>query len=131
MIVLMDKGGRNELVNPEWKRRIGWTLEELREQGLDIFAEVFPDPQYRQMVMDDIAASTGEWTDLEVRVRKGRIIDVAATFVHLSDGSTLFIGRDITERKRGRAELRGRRAPFRLVADSARVMSSMTGDHQP
>jgi PAS domain S-box-containing protein len=127
MIVLMDQGGRHELVNPEWKRRIGWTLEELREQGLDIFAEVFPDPQYRQMVMDDIAASTGEWTDLKVRVRDGRVVDVAATFVHLSDGSSFFIGRDITERKRAEAEVRESEARFRLVADSAPVMIWMSG----
>jgi PAS domain S-box-containing protein len=106
MIVLMDHGGRHELVNPEWKRRMGWTLEELREQGLDIFVEAFPDPQYRQLVMDDIAVSTGEWTDLKVRVRDGHVVDVAATFVHLSEGSSLFIGRDITERKRAEEALR-------------------------
>src|SRR5260370_41850020 len=104
MIVLIDQGGRHELVNPEWKRRIGWTLEELCEQGLDIFAEAFPDPQYRQMVMDDIAASTGDWTDLKGRLRDGRVVDVAATFVHLSVGSSFFIGRDITARKRAEAE---------------------------
>jgi len=127
MIVLMDQGGRHELVNPEWKRRTGWTLKELREQGLDVFAEAFPDPQYRQMVMDDIAASTGEWTDLKVRARDGRVVDVAATFVHLSDGSSFFIGRDITERKRAEAEVRESEARFRLVADSAPVMIWMSG----
>jgi PAS domain S-box-containing protein len=127
MIVLMDQSGRHELVNPEWKRRIGWTLEELREQGLDIFAEAFPDPQYRQTVMDDIAASMGAWTDLKVRVRDGRVVDVTATFVHLSDGSSLFIGRDITERKRAEAELRESEERFRLVADSAPVLIWMSG----
>ena len=127
MIVFLDPGRHHELVNPEWERKIGWTLEELRERNLDIFAESFPDPQYRQMVMDDIAASTGEWTDLRVRVRNGRVIDVTATFVHLSDGSTLFIGRDTTERKRAEAELRESEARFRLVADSAPVMIWMSG----
>jgi PAS domain S-box-containing protein len=77
--------------------------------------------------MDDIAASTGEWTDLKVQVRDGRVVDVAATFVHLSDGSSLFIGRDITERKRTEAELRESEARFRLVADSAPVMIWMSG----
>jgi PAS domain S-box-containing protein len=127
MIVLLDQGGRHELVNPEWERTIGWTLGEIRERNLDIFAEAFPDAQYRQVVMDDIAASTGEWTDLKVRVRDGRVVDVAATFVHLSDGSSLFIGRDIAERKRVEAELRESEARFRLVADSAPVMIWMSG----
>ena len=127
MIVLLDQGGRHELVNPEWERTIGWTLKEIREQDPDIFVEAFPDPQRRQMVKDEIVASTGEWTDLKVRVRDRRVIDVTATFVHLSDGSTLFIGRDITERKRTEAKLRESEARFRLVADSAPVMIWMSG----
>jgi len=105
MIVLMGRGGRHELVNREWERTIGWTLAEIQEQNLDIFAEAFPDPQYRQTLKDVIAASTGEWADFKVRARDGRVIDTTATFVHLSDGTSIAIGRDITEQKRTEAAL--------------------------
>ena len=89
-----------ELVNPEWERTMGWTLAEIHERNLDIFAKAYPDPQYRQMVLDFVAASTGEWTDLKVRVRDGRVIDLAVAVVHVSDGTSVAIGRDVTERKR-------------------------------
>src|SRR5216683_4455940 len=98
LIAFRGEGAHTDLVNPEWERTMGWTLKEVREQDPDILAHAFPDPQYREMVKDEIAASTGEWTDLKVRVRDGRVIDVIAAFVHLSDGSTLLIARDITER---------------------------------
>jgi PAS domain S-box-containing protein len=127
LIAFRREAAHLELVNPEWERTMGWTLKEVREQDPDILAHAFPDPQYRQMVKDEIAASTGEWTDLKVRVRDGRVIDVIAAFVHLSDGSTLFIARDITERKRTEAELRESEARFRLVADNAPVMIWMSG----
>jgi C4-dicarboxylate-specific signal transduction histidine kinase len=52
------------------------------------------------MVLDFVAASTGEWTDLKVRVRDGRIIDLAVAVVHVSDGTSVAIGRDVTELKR-------------------------------
>ena len=45
MIVLLGRRtAAIELVNPEWERTMGWTLEEIREQNLDIFAEAYPDP---------------------------------------------------------------------------------------
>jgi PAS domain S-box-containing protein len=105
MIGFVGKDGHLELVNPEWQRTLGWTQEEIREPGLDIYAELFPDPEYRQVFFEVVAASTGEWTDLKVKVRDGRVIDVAAAFVLLSDGSSLGIGKDITEWKRTQAAL--------------------------
>jgi PAS domain S-box-containing protein len=105
MIAFIGADGHIELANPEWERTLGWTLEEIRKQNIDIYAELFPDPQYRQIVLDVVAASTGEWTDLKVRVRDGRVIDVAADLVHLSDGSRLGIGKDITEWRRTQAAL--------------------------
>jgi PAS domain S-box-containing protein len=127
LIAFRGEGAHTDLVNPEWERTMGWTLKEVREQDPDILAHAFPDPQYREMVKDEIAASTGEWTDLKVRVRDGRVIDVIAAFVHLSDGSTLLIARDITERNLAESELRESEARFRLVADSAPVMIWMSG----
>jgi PAS domain S-box-containing protein len=105
MIGFVGKDGRIELVNPEWQRTLGWTQKEIREPDLDVYAELFPDPEYRRVFFDVVAASTGEWTDLKVNVRDGRVIDVAAAFVLLSDGSSLGIGKDITEWKSTQAAL--------------------------
>jgi PAS domain S-box-containing protein len=73
---------------------------------VDIFAEAYPDLSYRQEVLNFIAASTGEWVDLKIRVRDGRTIDAACAVVHLSDGTRVAIAQDITERKQAEEKLR-------------------------
>jgi PAS domain S-box-containing protein len=135
MIAFIGKEGDVELVNPEWERTIGWTLKELREQNLDIFTEAYPDPQYRQKVLDFVAASTGQWTDLKVRVRDGRVIDAAVAVVHLSDGTSLAIGQDITERERTEAalqEAQGRLAHVTRVLDMGELAAAIAHEvNQP
>jgi PAS domain S-box-containing protein len=122
MIGFVGDDGAIKLVNPEWERTMGWTLKELREQNVDIFAEAYPELLYRQEVLDFVAASTGEWVDLKIKVRDGREIDAACTVVHLSDGTRIAIAQDITERKR--AEERIRATSEQLRALSARLQSA-------
>lgn len=100
MINFVDADGSIKLVNREWERTLGWTLEEIREQGLDIFAKCYPDFDYRQYVLKFVSEAHGEWRDFKTRVRDGRVMDQAWVTIHLSDGTSIGIGQDITERKR-------------------------------
>jgi PAS domain S-box-containing protein len=106
MIGFVSEDGSVKLVNAEWERTIGWTLEELREQNVDLFAEAYPDPTYRQKVWDFVGAATGEWIDLKIKVRDGRVIDAACAIVQLSDGTKVAIAQDITERKQAEETLK-------------------------
>ena len=122
MIGFVGEDSSVKLVNPEWERSMGWTLKELQEQNVDIFAEAYPDLPYRQKILDFVSAATGEWVDLKIKVRDGRVIDAACAVVHLSDGTRVAIAQDITERKR--AEERIRATSEQLRALSAKLQSA-------
>src|SRR5882762_4875524 len=44
MIGFVGPDGKIKLVNREWERTLGWTLEEVLGQDLDVFGELYPDP---------------------------------------------------------------------------------------
>lgn len=106
MIGFVGPDGKIKLANREWERTLGWTLEEVLGQDLDVFAELYPDPEHRQEVLNFVFESNAEWADFRTRVRDGRVIDTTWANVHLADGTTIGMGRDITERKRGERESR-------------------------
>src|SRR5258707_9123248 len=86
MIGFVNEDGQVKLVNPEWERTMGWTLKELQEQNVDIFAEAYPDPPYRQEVLNFVTAAKGASVELPIKVRDGRVIDVACAVVRRSVG---------------------------------------------
>jgi len=122
MIGFVDTDGGVKLVNPEWERTMGWTLEELHDEKIDIFAEAFPEIQYRQEVLKFFAAATGEPADLKIRVRDGRTIYSACTVVRLSDGTKIAIAQDITNRKEAEERLQSNSEQLRAL--SARLQSA-------
>ena len=68
--------------------------------------------------MNFIAAAQGEWARFKIRVRDGRTLDTMWTEVKLSDGTTIGIGTEITERIRTENALRRSEA---YLADSERL----------
>ena len=106
MILLFDSHGHYQLVNRCLQSTLGWSLEAMRQHE-NVFAEFYPDPEYRQQVLDTIkqAAGTVRWNDFKTRTRLGHLLDTSWTNVPLSDGSIIGIGIDITERKQAEAAL--------------------------
>jgi PAS domain S-box-containing protein len=105
MIRLTGLDGDVQLVNREYERTMGWSLEELQKKNLNIF-EFYPDKHEHQRILDRIVTAKGEWADFKTKVRDGRIIDTSWTTIHLSAGMNLGIGQDISERKRAEEMLR-------------------------
>lgn len=97
MTAFLSPDGVHKWINRAWERTLGWSLEE--SQARDMLQEFYPDPEYRQQVLDFIQKSKGTWGDFEMRRRDGTVIDTSWANVSLSDGSNIGIGLDISARK--------------------------------
>jgi len=126
MINFVAADGHIKLVNREWERTLGWSLEEIRQQNLDIFAECYPDPQYRQQVLKFVTEAKGKWADFKTRVRDGRVIDTSFVRIHLSDGTSIGIGKDITERKQAEEALDERLRFETLVTELSAAFANLS-----
>ncbi len=122
MLNFFDREGGLQMVNREWERVLGWTMDEIVDQGLDIFEEANPDPLDRQRAVDFVANSTSEWADFKTRIKDGRVIDTRWAVVRLSDGATICIGQDISERKQAERELRKQKEILESIFDHIPVM---------
>ena len=110
MISSYDPSGKLLLVNREWERVLGWSLEEALK--IDLLAEAYPDPEERRKTREFIQKGEKRWQDFRTRTRDGRIIDTSWMRIALSNGARLGFGLDVTERKR--AEEESRQAARRL-----------------
>ncbi|SRR6266404_4437351 len=104
---------------------MGWTHKEIVEKNVDVFAECYPDPDYRKRVAAFVARSNAHWEDFKTKTRDGRIIDTSWTRLQLSDGTSIGIGKDITQQKR--AEQLG--ASYAALALGERYLSPEISKH--
>jgi PAS domain S-box-containing protein len=130
MINFVDQNHRLKLVNREWERTLGWSLEEIQSQNIDIVVENYPDPEYREQVREFVLNSKGEWADFKTTVRDGRVIDTSWAMLHLSDGTGIGIGQDITKRKLAEQELRRQKEVLQIIFDHIPVMIAFVGQNR-
>ena len=105
MICFRDAEGRQRLVNREWERTFGWSLEEIEQDfNGDVLNEVYPDAAHLRRVRAWIAAASCEWRDFASLARDGRVVHSSWAVARLSDGTSVSIGQNIEERKRAEAE---------------------------
>lgn len=100
MVTFRDAEGHLKLVNREWERTFGWSIEEVQENTDDVLTVVYPEGVQRRKALDLIAAANGEWLDFTSKVRDGGIVETTWAASRLSDGTTVCIGQNVTERKR-------------------------------
>lgn len=104
MVSFYDTQGRLKLVNRKWESTFGWSLTEIQQQNVDILAEVYPDDAHHRHARAWIAAASSESADFKSKTRDGRIIDTTWSVARLSDGTSVCIGEDVSERKRADEE---------------------------
>ncbi len=124
MLDFYDSQGKLKWINREWEQTLGWKIEEIQER--DILVEFYPEPEYRQYVINFIQSAEQAWGDFKTRVRDGRVIDTTWANVRLSDGSIIGIGQDITERKQAEEELQRQIRYQQLLAEiTLRIRESL------
>lgn len=120
MLGFFDREGTLQMINREWVNVLGWSLEELQESP-DILAKFYPDPEYRQQVWEFIEkAEYRQWRNFKTLVKDGRVLNTSWANVKLSDGRTIGIGQDITDRLKAEQSLHESEERFRLLIDGVK-----------
>lgn len=118
MLTFIDQNGRFALANREYEQTYGWSLSELQTHP-NIFHELYPDPDIRQQVLQAIHRGDGVFREFCAQTRDGQVLDVTFANIRLSDGTSIGIGQDITQRKKIENELKESEARFRRLAENA------------
>jgi urea transport system substrate-binding protein len=116
MVVFYDAAGQMQLINREVERVLGWPIAQVGT--FDLLAECYPAPEYRQKVLDFMRRATGEWQEFQTRTKDGQILDTCWTTIRLSDGTSIGIGQDITERKQIEEARRSAETRYRSIFEN-------------
>lgn len=104
MIALINGEGKLQWVNQKWENVLGWHLKDVQNQ--DVLEKFYPDPEYRQYVINFIQSAEQMWGDFKTQVRDGRVLDTSWTNVTLPNNQIIGIGQEITERKQAELALK-------------------------
>jgi PAS domain S-box-containing protein len=98
MITLYDATGQIKFVNRQFEQMLGWLAENLHH--IDLIAELSPDPEQRQQILEHMLAATGTWLDFKLRIKSNHWVNTSWANIRLANQLFVGIGQDISDRKR-------------------------------
>jgi PAS domain S-box-containing protein len=104
MLCFFDPEGRVRLVNREFERLIGWSLDDASHK--DLLESCYPDPVSHEEVLAFMSEPEITWRDFMVRTRDGKDVEISWANVWLSNGAHIAIGMDNSHRKKAERELK-------------------------
>ncbi|HEX2976194.1 MAG TPA: PAS domain S-box protein [Bacteroidales bacterium] len=104
MITIYDPELQNFRFNKQMKKILGWTEEDA--SGSDLMELVYPDPAYRQDVVDFMSSLSPGWKEFRATAKDGTIIESSWANIVISSGIQIGIGIDLRELKKAEEELR-------------------------
>jgi PAS domain S-box-containing protein len=97
MIDVTTKDLKAIRVNKAFEEYTGYSESELQEQNM--LGQIYPDPEVRKKAEDAIHKADGSWQEFESFTKSGEKRIQQWANISLSDGTTIGIGLDITEKK--------------------------------
>ncbi|MFU8812505.1 MAG: PAS domain-containing protein [Balneolaceae bacterium] len=119
-VIINTTDYRVEMVNDEFCRQLGWSRNEIMNG--EILELAYPDPDYRQEVMDFIKQPNSGWREFEVHTKNGELRHQLWTNIILPNGRLVGVAYDITERRELQQKLEKEREELRLIFNSMPVL---------
>jgi PAS domain S-box-containing protein len=104
MVALMGTDGRLLWANRCFEDTLGWSYEELRDRS-DVMT-LLCEPAEVERMRESMREATGEWVESDTRARTGGVHPILWAFVRLPDGTSVGIGKDLSEQRRDEERLR-------------------------
>lgn len=116
MIKIYDSEMNIIYVNQTFKKLTGWNENVLKNDNL--LKQMYPDSNYREMVIKSMINQTSGYSDYKMRISNGTTLESSWAFIKTPDNRLVGIGIDITNRKKMEDELQNTREKYRILFDS-------------
>ncbi len=119
MITIYDPMLQNFRFNTELKRLTGWTEDDAADGNF--IEKVYPDPVYRQEVVEYMQSLESGWKEWEMTTKSGTKLMSSWANILLENGVQIGIGIDIRERKQAEATLKENEQRLRATFNNAAI----------
>lgn len=115
MVCFFDSDGATGLVNDEFSRVLGYSVQDLQGRGLIALAG--PTDEDQRVFWDHMMTQEPWWRDLSIRTKDGAQVLSSWATVGLPDGSYVGIGIDIREQRRFEDRIRESEERYRTLVE--------------